>query len=46
MTGMPAETIALTRESEGPAPSSLTTSAAASLTNLIALRTASSSETW
>ena len=38
ITPMPAETIALTRESEGPAPSSLTTSAPASLTNLIALR--------
>ena len=46
MTGMPAPTIARTRESDGPAPSSLTASAPASLTNRIALPTASASETW
>ena len=43
---MPAPTIARTRDNEGPAPSSLTTSAPPSFTNRIALRTASSSETW
>ena len=41
-----ADTIARTRESDGPAPSSLTTSAAASFTKRIALVTACSSETW
>ena len=38
MTGMPAPTSARTRESVGPAPSSLTASAPASLTKRIALR--------
>ena len=46
ITGMPAPTIAATRESDGPAPSSLTASAPASLTNRIAFVTASASETW
>ena len=46
ITGMPAPTIARTRESIAPAPSSFTASAPASLTKRIALRTASSSETW
>ena len=46
ITGMPAPTIAWTRESVGPAPSSLTASAPASLTKRTALRSASSSETW
>ena len=46
MTGIPAATIARTRESITPAPSSFTASAPASFTNRIALRTASSSETW
>ncbi len=46
MTGMPASTIARTRDSDGPAPSSLTASVRASLKKRIALRTASSSETW
>lgn len=45
-TGIPASLIARTRESIGPAPSSLTTSARASLMKRIALRTASSSFTW
>ena len=43
ITGIPASTIARTRDT---APSSLTTSAPPSLTKRIALRTASSSETW
>jgi hypothetical protein len=43
---MPAPTIARARDTDGPAPSSLTTSARASLTKRMALRTASSSETW
>ena len=46
MTGMPARTIARAREAEGPAPSSLTASARASLTKRMALRRASSSEIW
>ena len=46
ITGIPAPTIARTRESIGPAPSSFTASAPASLTNRIAFRTVSSSETW
>jgi hypothetical protein len=46
ITGIPASTIARARETDGPAPSSFTTSARASFTNRIALRTASSSETW
>ena len=46
ITGMPAPTSAWTRESVGPAPSSLTASAPASLTKRTALRSASSSETW
>ncbi len=46
ITGMPAPTIARTRESIGPAPSSLTASAPASLTNRIAFSSAVSSETW
>ncbi len=46
ITGIPASTIRRTRETIGPAPSSLTTSAPPSLTNRIAVRTASSSETW
>ena len=46
ITGMPAPTIARTRESIGPAPSSLTASAPASLTKRIAFSSASSSETW
>ena len=46
MTGIPAATIARTRESEAPAPSSLTASAPASLTKRIAFSTAASSETW
>ncbi len=46
MTGIPAWTIDLTRESMGPAPSSFTASAPASLTKRIAFSTAFSSETW
>ncbi len=46
MTGIPAPTRAWTRDSIGPAPSSLTASAPASFTNRIAFRSASSSETW
>ena len=43
---MPAPASACTRDSIGPAPSSLTASAAASLTKRMALCSASSSETW
>ena len=46
MTGMPPPTSAWTRESIGPAPSSLTASAPASFMNRIALCIASSSDTW
>ena len=46
MTGMPASTIVRTRDSVAPAPSSLTASAPASLTNRIAFSSALSSETW
>jgi hypothetical protein len=46
MTGIPAATIAWTRDRLVPAPSSLTTSAPASLTKRIAVSTACSSETW
>ena len=46
ITGMPAPTIARARESIGPAPSSFTASAPASLTKRIAFSTAVSSETW
>ncbi len=46
ITGMPAATMLWTRESIAPAPSSLTASAPASLTKRMALRIASSSETW
>jgi hypothetical protein len=46
MTGMPAATIARARATIGPPPSSFTPSAPVSLTNLTALRTASSSLTW
>ena len=46
MTGMPAATIARTRESIAPAPSSFTASAPASFTKRIAFSIASSSETW
>ena len=43
---MPAPTIAWARESIGPAPSSFTASAPASLTKRTAFSTAASSETW
>ena len=46
MTGMPAPTIAWTRESVAPAPSSFTASAPASLTKRIAFSIAAESETW
>src|SRR3972149_563761 len=46
MTGIPASTIVRARESDGPAPSSLTASASASLTKRIAFSSADSSETW
>ena len=46
ITGTPAPTIACTRESVGPAPSSLTASAPASLTKRTAFSTADSSEAW
>ena len=46
ITGMPASTIARTRESIAPAPSSFTASAPASFTKRMAFSTASSSETW
>ena len=46
ITGIPASTIARMRESDAPAPSSLTTSARASLTKRTAFVTAASSETW
>jgi len=46
MTGIPASTIARARETIGPALSSLTTSAPASLTNRIAFSSAFSSDTW
>jgi hypothetical protein len=46
ITGIPAPTIAATRASVGPAPSTFTASAPASLTNRIAFVTASASETW
>jgi hypothetical protein len=46
ITGIPAPVIAATRETLGPAPSSLTASAPDSLTKRTALRTASSSDTW
>ena len=45
ITGMPASTIARTRETDGPPPSSLTTSAPPSLTKRIAVSTACSSDT-
>ncbi len=45
MTGMPAPTIAETRATIGPAPSSLTASAPA-LTRRTAFATASSSDAW
>jgi hypothetical protein len=46
ITGIPDSTMRRTRETMGPAPSSLTMSAPPSLTKRIALRTASSSDTW
>ena len=46
MTGMPASTIDSHAGAIGPAPSSLTASAPASLTKRIAFSTAFSSETW
>ena len=46
MTAMPASTIVCTRETIGPAPSSLIASAPASLTKRIAFSSAFSSETW
>ena len=46
ITGIPAPTIACTRESIGPAPSSFTASAPASLTKRTAFSTATSSVTW
>ncbi len=46
ITGTPAPTMACTRESIVPAPSSFTASAPASLTNRTAFVTASSSDTW
>ena len=46
ITDTPASTIACTRESIAPAPSSFTASAAASLAKRTAFSTAASSETW
>ena len=46
MTGIPASTIVRTRETIGPAPSSLIASAPASFTKRIAFSSAFSSETW
>ena len=46
MTGMPAPTIALTRSTDAPAPSSLTARAPPSLTKRMAVFSAIRLETW